>query len=55
MLLRCFRVFFLDIIESEEEVLFDSCSDSSDEKDDEQFRKATVLVKSTFEFALLVM
>ena len=55
MLLRCFGVFFLDIIESEDEVLFNSSSDSSDEEDDEQLRKATVLEKSTFEFVLLVM
>ena len=55
MLLCCFGVFFVDIIESEDELLFNSCNASSDEEDDEQSRKATVLEKSTFEIVLLVM
>ena len=55
MLLCCFGVFLVDMIESEDELLFDSCSASSDGEDDEQSRKATVLEKSTFEIVLLVM
>ena len=51
MLLCCLGVFFVDIIKSEDELLFDSCSAS----DDEQSRKATVLEKSTFEIVSLVM
>ena len=55
MLLCCFGVFFVDIIESEDELLFDSCSASSDEEGDEQSRKPTLLKKSTFEIVLLLM
>ena len=55
MQLCCFGFFFADIIESKDELLFDSCSASSDEEDDEQSRKANVLEKSTFEIVLLVM
>ena len=55
MLFCCFGVFFVDFIESEDELLFDSCSASSDEEDDEQLRKAAVLEKRTFEIVLLIM
>ena len=49
MLLCCFGVFFVDIIESEDELLFDSCSALSDEEDEEESRKFAVLEKSMFE------
>ena len=49
MLLCCFGVFFVDMIKSENKLLFDSCSALWYEEDKEELRKTTVLEKSTFE------